>query len=127
MTDAHSSEARQRILTVPSFGLTHLHLADWAHALAQQEFWGNLTPDKARRIHADFLSDEASGVWHQMALPESAFEFCIHLARKHGAKLGVRTLDSLHVACAFELKAERFWTFDERQANLARAEGLKVT
>jgi len=39
----------------------------------------------------------------------------------------VRTLDSLHVACALELKAERFWTFDERQAKLARVEGLKTT
>jgi len=35
-------------------------------------------------------------------------------------------LDSLHVACALELKADRFWTFDERQAKLAKAEGLKA-
>jgi predicted nucleic acid-binding protein len=27
------------------------------------------------------------------------------------------------VAAALELKAERFWTFDERQARLAEAEG----
>jgi predicted nucleic acid-binding protein len=38
----------------------------------------------------------------------------------------VRTLDSLHVACALQLKAEQFWTFDERQAKLAKAEGLKA-
>jgi len=54
-------------------------------------------------------------------------EVCTDLARRHGAKLGVRTLDSLHVACAVELKAERFWTFDERQAKLAKAEGLKTS
>jgi len=60
------------------------------------------------------------------AMPDSAFERCAELARRHGPKLGVRTLDSLHVACALELKAERFWTFDERQAKLAKAEGLKV-
>jgi len=42
------------------------------------------------------------------------------------ATLGVRTLDSLHVACALELKAERFWTFDERQARLAEAVGLNT-
>jgi predicted nucleic acid-binding protein len=39
----------------------------------------------------------------------------------------VRTLDSLHVACALELKADRFWTFDERQAKLARARGLRTS
>jgi predicted nucleic acid-binding protein len=39
----------------------------------------------------------------------------------------VRTLDSLHVACALELKAERFWTFDDRQVRLAEAVGLDTT
>jgi predicted nucleic acid-binding protein len=39
----------------------------------------------------------------------------------------VRTLDSLHVACALELKAERFWTFDDRQARLAEAVGLNLS
>jgi len=37
-----------------------------------------------------------------------------------------RDLDTLHVASALELKAERFWTFDERQKRLARAVGLKT-
>jgi predicted nucleic acid-binding protein len=32
----------------------------------------------------------------------------------------------LHVASALELKAERFWTFDERQKRLARTVGLKT-
>jgi hypothetical protein len=30
------------------------------------------------------------------------------------------------VASALELKAERFWTFDERQKRLARTVGLKT-
>jgi predicted nucleic acid-binding protein len=59
-------------------------------------------------------------------MPERAFERSADLARRYGAKLGVRTLDSLHVASALELKAERFWTFDERQAKLAKAVGLKT-
>jgi predicted nucleic acid-binding protein len=42
------------------------------------------------------------------------------------ARLGNRTLDTLHVASALELKAERFWTFDDRQAKLARAAGLRT-
>jgi len=37
----------------------------------------------------------------------------------------MRTLDTLHVACALELKAERFWTFDDRLAKLAKAQGMK--
>jgi predicted nucleic acid-binding protein len=59
-------------------------------------------------------------------LPEMVFDICADLARRHGPRLGVRTLDSLHVASALQLKAERFWTFDERQAKLAKVEGLKI-
>jgi predicted nucleic acid-binding protein len=60
-------------------------------------------------------------------LPELAFDRCAELARRYGPKLNMRTLDSLHVACALELKADRFWTFDERQAKLAKAAGLKAS
>jgi predicted nucleic acid-binding protein len=59
-------------------------------------------------------------------MPEQVFDVCADLARRHGSRLGVRTLDSLHVASALQLKAERFWTFDQRQAKLAKAEGLKT-
>jgi hypothetical protein len=51
---------------------------------------------------------------------------CTQLAERHAAKLGVHTLNTLHVASAMELKAEKFWTFDDRQAKLAVAVGLKT-
>jgi predicted nucleic acid-binding protein len=57
---------------------------------------------------------------------QRTWDTSIALARKYGPSIGVRTLDSLHVACALELKAQRFWTFDERQARLAKAVGLKT-
>jgi predicted nucleic acid-binding protein len=68
----------------------------------------------------------SAGHWISLPMPENAFELCADLARRYGPKLGTRTLDSLHVACALELKAERFWTFDERQGKLAKAAGLKT-
>lgn len=58
-------------------------------------------------------------------LPDRALEVCAELALRHAARLGVRTLDTLHVASALELKAEFFWTFDTRQEKLALAAGLK--
>jgi predicted nucleic acid-binding protein len=62
----------------------------------------------------------------EAALPERAFELCAELARRHGSQIGMRTLDTLHVACALELKAEQFWTFDERQKKLAKTQGMKT-
>lgn len=126
LTDAHSAEARGRVKTAAPLILTSFHHAEWAHALAQHQFRGNLTSDAARRIHGQFTSDQTAGLFREVAVPDRAFEVCAGLARRHGAGLAMRTLDSLHVACALELKAERFWTFDERQAKLARAEGMNT-
>ena len=125
LTDQHSAESRQRIMAAPALWLTPLHNAEWAHALAQHVFRGKLTPSEAQRMNTRLDDHTSLGRWLSIAMPENAFDLCADLARRHGPKLGVRTLDSLHVACALELKAERFWTFDERQAKLAKAEGLK--
>ena len=107
--------------------LTPLHRAEWFHAVAQHVFRGAMTEIKAAELHLVFAQDIKTGPWREVAVPELAFDLCADLARRYGPKLGVRTLDSLHVACALELKAERFWTFDERQAKLARAQGLKTS
>jgi predicted nucleic acid-binding protein len=85
-----------------------------------------VTPQNAVQAHVQFVSDEAANLWRQSPLPENAFELCADLARRYGPKFGMRTLDTLHVACALGLKAERFWTFDERQAKLAKAQGMKT-
>jgi predicted nucleic acid-binding protein len=77
------------------------------------------------RFRPTKLSDDcAKGAWIQADLPQGSWDTSIDLARRYGPSLGVRTLNSLHVACALELKVERFWTFDERQARLAEAVGL---
>jgi predicted nucleic acid-binding protein len=68
-----------------------------------------------------------AGRWISLPMPENAFELCADLARRYGPKLGTRTLASLHVATALELKAEQFWTFDQRQAKWAKAVGLKTS
>jgi predicted nucleic acid-binding protein len=110
----------------PVVWLTPLHMAEWTHAIEQHVFRNALSRSEADRYHERFQQHRQSGLWVEAALPESAFEVCAQLARRHGARLGLRTLDTLHVASALELKAERFWTFDERQMRLARTVGLKT-
>lgn len=127
LTDVHSADARRRIQSASSLILTPFHRAEWAHVLAQHQFRRALTADSARRINAHFMSDETSGLFDSHLVPEGAFDLCAELARIHGPSLAMRTLDSLHVSCALELKAEGFWTYDERQAKLAKAEGLRIS
>jgi predicted nucleic acid-binding protein len=125
LTDVHSPEARRRVQGAPPLILTALHRAEWVHALGQHQFRGTMTAEAARRANSQLVSDEAARLLREAPLPENAFELCADLARRYGRKFGMRTLDTLHVACALELKSEQFWTFDERQANLAKAAGLK--
>lgn len=48
------------------------------------------------------------------------------LSAMHSEKIGARAIDLLHVACALLLQSEVFLTSDQRQAALAKAEGLHV-
>ncbi len=125
--DSHSHTADQRLTILTECFLTPLHRAEWFHAIAQHVFRGAITEAKARELHSLFEQDTKTGPWRVVDFPEHALDLCADLGRRHGPKLGIRTLDTLHVACALELKAERFWTFDDRQAKLAKVEGLKIS
>ena len=125
--DAHSAEVLRRMRLLPSVWITPLDRAELAHAISQYVFRGNLSPPEAQRAWSDFQQDCVEGIWTLVGFPEGIWATSISIAHKHGPILGVRTLDSLHVACALELGAEKFWTFDDRQARLAEAVGLDTS
>lgn len=125
--DVHSAETDRRMKLFPSVCITRLNRVELAHVFHQYVFRGIISLSAAQLSWIDFEQDCGQGVWIQASLPDRTWETCIVLARKHGPTLNVRTLDSLHVACALELKAERFWTFDERQTRLAEAVGLNTS
>jgi predicted nucleic acid-binding protein len=127
LQDAHSPETDRRMNLFPSVLITPLNHCELAHAISKYVFRGKLSPPEAQQAWADFQQDCAQGVWIFSNLPESTWETSISLARKYGPTISLRTLDSLHVACALELKAKRFWTFDDRQARLAESVGLNTS
>lgn len=122
--DQHSEEARRLLTRQPNVWLTPLHIAEWAHAVAQHVFQRKISARESHQVHKDFEQDRKNRLWLETSMPEMAFQTCAELARRHVARLGVRTLDSLHIASALELKADCFWTFDDRQTTLAEAVGL---
>jgi predicted nucleic acid-binding protein len=124
--DSHSVAAQELMRLSPRLWFTPLHLAESFHAIAQQVFHRRVSAADAQKLYRQLRSDQTAGLWVETQVPENAFEVCADLASSYAPKLGIRTLDSLHVACALELKAEQFWTFDERQAKLAKAAGLKI-
>jgi predicted nucleic acid-binding protein len=125
--DVHTPEALRRIAAKPTIWLTPFHETEIAHAISQGVYRGRITAKQADFASRSLASDSAAGLWLRIDFPTAAFQTSIAMARRHGARIGCRTLDSLHVACALELKATAFWTFDERQRKLAKAAGLKTS
>lgn len=127
IVDRHSSEAWRRMSLHPSLWLTPLNRVEFVHAVFAHVFWKKATISGAQNALSDLDRDIATGVLLQVDIPKDSFDRSATLARRFGPTLGTRTLDSLHVACALELRAQKFWTFDERQARLAEAAGLDTT
>jgi predicted nucleic acid-binding protein len=125
--DIHSLEADRRMVQLPEVFLTAFNRAELTHAIYGQVFRGRISSAQAAAAWSLFEQDCLAGVWVPAQMPERTWDRCIELARRHVPALGVRTLDSLHVACAMELRAQRFWTFDDRQARLAEAVGLDTS
>lgn len=124
--DAHSATADQMLRSGERPPITPLHTAEWTHAIAQQVFRRQMTVAEAGQLHRHFDGDCEARVWQTISVPETALELCADLGRRFGSKLGVRTLDSLHVAFALELDTKRFWSFDDRQKKLAKVVGLDI-
>jgi predicted nucleic acid-binding protein len=124
LEDVHSRETYNRMATHPSLPITPFGRAEVANAIYRQIFLKRISAVNASAAWQNFEFDCRSGVLQSAELSEATWIEVIELARRYCPTLGVRTLDSLHVACALTLKAEKFWTFDERQAKLAEAVGL---
>ncbi len=125
--DSHTAEVERRLRSHRAIWMTPLQVAEWTHAIELHVFRQDISRSEADRAARRFQEHRTQGFWVQAAIPEHAFEICANLAKQHASRLGVRTLDTLHVACALELRAERFWTFDQRQSKLALAAGLKTS
>ena len=126
LPDRHSAETERRLASKPRIWFTPLHRAEWMHAVAQHVFRKEITALESRRAQAELQRDLGGGLWLMAALPEDVWETFAALARRHGPRLGVHTLDSLHVAAALGLGGKTFWTFDQKQAKLAAAAGLQT-
>jgi len=100
LTDRHTAEVERRLRSRPSLWMTPLHVAEWTHAIEQHVFRKAISRSEADRLLQRFREHRAQNLWREAALPDRAFEVCAQLAHRHAARLGIRTLDTLHVASA---------------------------
>jgi predicted nucleic acid-binding protein len=99
---------------------------EFANAVYWQVFLKNLRSTRVRGVLNLLSQDVQAGVIHISPISASAIERAKQVSRANTSSLGCRALDVLHVGCAIALQAEAFYTFDQRQAKLASAVGLKL-
>lgn len=76
-----------------------------------------------RRVELDIRN----GIYLEATISQlDLHEKAAQLAEKYTGSLGTRTLDLLHLAAASLLGARQLLSFDERQRQAAKREGLKV-
>ena len=110
-----------------TLAVTHHGRVEIINAICRAVFVGHLTKIAASEALADFASDFEEGRLRQAEiLWRAALNRAAELGQEHTPRLGTRSLDVLHVACALELKSRYFLTFDLRQQKLASAVGLRT-
>lgn len=98
--------------------------AEFTNALRLKAFWQEITPAQADAQIARFQQRKQQGFYHVPELDRSSLMAAFRRLGTETPRLGCRTLDILHVACATLLAPVAFLTFDARQRTLARHAGL---
>ena len=128
VTDANSAAAKNYLLRNPEpVSFTTFSKSEAQHAIRTLVFQKDIDFGEMTRALLQFEHDEVDGFLHPATLEYGVvFEKANQLSHRDAFEIGVRYLDILHVASALLLKAQRFLTFDARQAKLAKAVGLTV-
>jgi predicted nucleic acid-binding protein len=125
--DVNSERARALMAQAATLEIHEINDFEFANALRLLVFRGKISPEQRRNWQAAYDADKISGVlvkrWTDMS---AIFEKATTLSTSHTETLGNRAYDILQVAAAKLLGATDFWSFDGKQRELAKAEGLQV-
>lgn len=135
-TDSPQVIAEYRRLQSPKLFFLPLHALEVRNAILQRAFHQRRSMPSGERAHVARERDAAlARVEHLLArraLLDVALDLdtviarAARLSKAHTERTGARAIDLLHVAGALSLESERFLTTDVRQAQLAKAKGMKV-
>ena len=106
---------------------TPLHRHELRNAIRLAVFRREIDAARRKAAFEDIESDLAEGILAHVPIPwTNTFRESEQLGAAHTEDMGVRGIDLLHAGAAIALGAKEFLTFDTRQADLAKAAGLKV-
>lgn len=101
--------------------------AELVNALRLKVFWKEITMEQATSQIELFHGRRKRGQYFFPEIQRSQLMKTFAQLSQETPKNGCRTMDIFHVACALEIAATEFLTFDKRQRQLAIHAGLCVT
>ncbi len=134
--DSPQVVAEYRRLGSPKLFYLPLHALEVRNAIRQRAFHQRRSISSGDRQHVARERDAALARLEHLVARGALLDVTLdmdvvitraaNLSTAHTERLGARAIDLLHVASALTLESELFLTTDSRQAQLAKAEGLKV-
>lgn len=127
LREAGSEEVQARVtaqdLPLPVWEIQEM---EFINALHLKVFWKEITHEAARAQIDLFELRKKRGLYVFPKIHRSDLMDTFRRLSEKTPALGCRTVDILHVACALEVGATEFMTFDQRQSSLAAITGLRV-
>ncbi|HEU0008786.1 MAG TPA: type II toxin-antitoxin system VapC family toxin [Verrucomicrobiae bacterium] len=106
---------------------TPFHCHELRTGLRLRVFRGEITAEQRKQAFRELDSDLENRILAHTPIPwTDTLRAAEKLGDAHTETLGVRSFDLLHIGLAVVLGATEFFTFDSRQASLARAAGFRV-
>jgi predicted nucleic acid-binding protein len=106
---------------------TIFHELEFTNAIRLKQFRNEMSNREAGIVFQRFNKHEKESIFYRPQINWSdAFTRSLELSKNHTKTTGSRSLDIIHVASALSMGADRFFTFDEKQSQLASAAGLQT-
>lgn len=107
--------------------MTALHDLELIKAIELKEFRNEISKAEVTSVLKRVNEHEAKRICYRLKTDwVRIFSIAIDLSKQHTGKIGSRSLDIIHVACALSIGAKVLLTFHERQRRLAEAAGLQL-
>lgn len=107
--------------------ISDLHLSEMTSTVVLKKYRGECNIRQVERVLAAIDEDRNNGVLSLKGVdwPE-AWRLCRSLSSEYVSSTGCRTLDTLHVACALQLRSDTFIASEKRQLKMASLAGFRV-
>lgn len=107
--------------------LTRFHELEFTNAIYLKQFRAEMINEQVLLVLSKLDEHLRRGVYYRPQINwTDVINFAFDLSQSHTKTTGTRSLDTLHVASALALDANRFLTLDQRQSELAELAGLTI-